>query len=104
MEPTIFLKKLLTQCPIPVIIVSPTSKEHKQKKIETLSVGVIDFVFKPSQMFGECLDKALKQLREKTLAQDEKSSLIFDMPKAAFDAAGVEKLVPLERMTHSLVQ
>lgn len=48
----------------------------------------------------------LKAIREKggrTLAQDEASSIVFDMPKAAIDAGVVDEVVPLWSIVDRLI-
>jgi two-component system chemotaxis response regulator CheB len=39
-----------------------------------------------------------------TLAQDEASCVVFGMPKEAVKLGAVDKVVPLEQMTHSIIQ
>jgi two-component system chemotaxis response regulator CheB len=40
----------------------------------------------------------------KTIAQDEKTSTIFGMPKAAIDAMAVDRILPLERIADEIVR
>jgi len=46
---------------------------------------------------------AMKTLGAKTIAQDEESSLIYDMPKNAFENAGVDIQLPLEEIPEALI-
>lgn len=41
---------------------------------------------------------AMRQKGARTLGQDEKSSVVYGMPKVAFDIGAVEKQVPLDKM------
>lgn len=41
---------------------------------------------------------AMHEAGARTLAQDEASSVVFGMPKVAFERGGAEKLVPLQKM------
>lgn len=50
--------------------------------------------------------KGLLELRQKgarTLAQDEATSVVYGMPKAAFEMGAVEKVVPLDEMAHEVL-
>lgn len=50
--------------------------------------------------------KGLLTMRRKgarTLGQDEKSSVVYGMPKVAFDIGAVERQIPLETMAQALV-
>lgn len=39
-----------------------------------------------------------------TLGQDQKTCVVYGMPKAAFELGAVEKQVPLDRVGHSIIQ
>ncbi len=50
--------------------------------------------------------KGLRELREAgahTIAQDESTSVVFGMPKAAIDLGGVEDVLPLERISGGIL-
>jgi two-component system chemotaxis response regulator CheB len=46
---------------------------------------------------------AMKQAGARCIAQDEASSVVFGMPKVAYEKGGAERLVPLEKMAQSLL-
>ena len=49
---------------------------------------------------------AMKQMRDagaRCLAQDEATSVVFGMPKEAYERGGAERLVPLPNMAHSVL-
>lgn len=51
--------------------------------------------------------KGLKEMKDKgakTIGQDENSSIVYGMPKVAFDLGGVDKQLPLEQIPISIVQ
>lgn len=48
--------------------------------------------------------KAMRDAGARTLGQDEDSSLVYGMPKAAFLAGGVERQVPLSRVADAIVE
>lgn len=45
----------------------------------------------------------MKQAGARCIAQDEASSVVFGMPKVAFEKGGAERLVPLDNIAHSLL-
>lgn len=46
---------------------------------------------------------AMKQAGARCIAQDEKSSVVFGMPKVAYEKGGAERLVPLDKIATSLL-
>ena len=46
---------------------------------------------------------AMKQAGSRCIAQDEASSVVFGMPKVAFEKGGAERLVPLDKISTSLL-
>jgi two-component system chemotaxis response regulator CheB len=48
--------------------------------------------------------RALKQKKAVTLAQDEASSVVYGMPRAAFSAGVVDKVVPLKGMMDAILE
>ena len=47
--------------------------------------------------------KAIKRVKGKTIAQDEASSAIFGMPKAAIESGCIDKIVALEKMAEEII-
>ena len=47
--------------------------------------------------------KAVKQLHGKTIAQNEKSCVVFGMPQAAVEMNVIDKVLPLERIAEEIV-
>ena len=47
--------------------------------------------------------KAIKQLHGKTIAQNEKSCIVFGMPHAAVEMNVIDKVLPLERIAEEIV-
>ena len=45
----------------------------------------------------------MKEAGAKTIAQDEKSCIVFGMPKEAIAGGGVDKIVPLEKISQSIL-
>lgn len=46
---------------------------------------------------------AMRKAGARTVGQDEASCVVYGMPKAAFDKGGVEKVVPLDRVTQTML-
>jgi two-component system chemotaxis response regulator CheB len=46
---------------------------------------------------------AMREAGARTLAQDEASSVVFGMPKVAFEQGGAERLVPLHRIAEEIL-
>jgi two-component system chemotaxis response regulator CheB len=47
--------------------------------------------------------KALKEAGSRTMAQDESTSIVFGMPKAAYDRGGAERYVPLHKISQTIL-
>ncbi len=47
--------------------------------------------------------KAIKQMHGHTIAQDEKSCIIFGMPKAAIEMNAIDEVMPLEKIAQAIV-
>ncbi len=60
-----FLKKLMPQYPLPVIMVSALTKRGSQITLEALASGAVDFVLKPSMDVARGLTTMMMELREK---------------------------------------
>ena len=48
--------------------------------------------------------KAMRDAGARTLAQDEKSSVVFGMPKVAFERGGAERLVTLSEIANAILR
>lgn len=60
-----FLKRLMPQYPIPVVMVSSMTKEGSRITLEALAAGAVDFVLKPSSNVGSGLNEMMGELTEK---------------------------------------
>lgn len=47
---------------------------------------------------------AMKNAGSFNLAQDEKTCVVYGMPKAAIDCGAIHKVVPLENMAHAIIE
>lgn len=60
-----FLRKLMPQYPIPVVMVSSLTQSGKQITLDCLEAGAVDFVAKPTSNKAHNLDMMLAELRTK---------------------------------------
>lgn len=60
-----FLRKLMPQYPLPVIMVSALTAPGAQITLEAMELGAVDFVLKPSSSFGNRLEEMLADLAQK---------------------------------------
>ncbi|MCP4723509.1 MAG: chemotaxis-specific protein-glutamate methyltransferase CheB, partial [bacterium] len=60
-----FLRKLMPQYPIPVVMVSSLTQKGKKITLEALEAGAIDFVSKPTANIAEGLNEMMIELRTK---------------------------------------
>jgi two-component system chemotaxis response regulator CheB len=62
-----FLKRLMPQYPMPVVIVSALTKAGAAITLDALASGAVDFVPKPSSSFGQNLESMADELVEKIM-------------------------------------
>lgn len=60
-----FLRKLMPQYPLPVVMVSALTEEGKQITLEALEAGAVDFVAKPKADVARGLNAMMAELRGK---------------------------------------
>ena len=60
-----FLRRLMPQYPLPVVVVSALAKQGAKITLEALAAGAIDFVTKPSTDIARGLNAMLGELRQK---------------------------------------
>ncbi len=65
MDGVAFLRKLMPQYPIPVVMVSSLTQRGKQITMEALDAGAVDFVAKPTSNVTAGLNSMLMELRTK---------------------------------------
>ncbi|MDY0212642.1 MAG: chemotaxis response regulator protein-glutamate methylesterase [Desulfuromonadaceae bacterium] len=60
-----FLRKLMPQYPLPVVMVSSLTQRGKQITMEALEAGAVDFVSKPTSNVAQGMNSMLSELRKK---------------------------------------
>ena len=63
-----FLRKMMPQCPIPVVMVSSLTERGQKITMDALDAGAVDFVAKPKADVASGLNLMMKELREKVKA------------------------------------
>lgn len=62
-----FLRRLIPQYPIPVVIVSSLSADNAQVTLDALDYGAVDYIRKPSSRFGNKLMEMMDELHQKLI-------------------------------------
>ena len=65
MDGVAFLRKLMPQFPIPVVVVSSLTQKGKQVTLDALDAGAVDYVPKPSTNVAKGLDNMMNELKTK---------------------------------------
>lgn len=65
MDGVAFLRKLMPQFPIPVVMVSALTQKGKQITVEALEAGAVEVVTKPSSDLKQGLNSMMQELRTK---------------------------------------
>ncbi|GBF35110.1 chemotaxis response regulator protein-glutamate methylesterase CheB [Desulfocucumis palustris] len=60
-----FLRRLMPQYPLPVVMVSALTREGAKTTLEALEAGAVDYVTKPSSDIARGLDSMMNKLRQK---------------------------------------
>jgi len=60
-----FLRKMMPQCPIPVVMVSSLTERGQKITMDALDAGAVDFVAKPKANVASALPMMMTELREK---------------------------------------
>lgn len=85
-----FLKRLMPQYPLPVVVVSALAEPGASTTLDALENGALDFVLKPSSSMGGGLETMMDELRTKikTAAQADLSAWTNRVPKTNRQATG----------------
>ncbi|MCD4693733.1 MAG: chemotaxis response regulator protein-glutamate methylesterase [Calditrichales bacterium] len=85
-----FLRKLMPQYPLPVLMVSSLTKSGSQITLNALESGAIDFVLKPSTDIKAGLSGMMEELREKV-----KMAAAVDVSKWKKNASDLKRKKPV---------
>ena len=98
-----FLRRLIPQCPIPVVMVSALTERGKQITFDALDAGAIDFVTKPSIDIARGLNAMLCDLREKVKIAAKARVRIRDRKLLGKSPAAPIKKAPLAESTLKVI-
>jgi len=87
----------------PVLPYTPSVDIAMESAAQAYAHRVIGVIMTGMGSDGKEGIKAIKKANGKTIAQDENTSAIFGMPKAAIESGCVDKVVPLERIATEII-
>ena len=97
------VKVKLDQRP-PILGVRPSVDLLFQSVAETYGPKAVGVVLTGMGRDGAKGLKAMKAKNAQTLAQDEASSVVYGMPRAAYASGAVDKVLPLNQMAQGIVE
>ncbi len=79
------LKRIMVECPVPVLMVSSVTKEGADITMQALELGAIDFIAKPMNMFEFSTDDMAKELcaKIKSISKVKVKKIIKSTPLIA---------------------
>jgi two-component system chemotaxis response regulator CheB len=99
-----FLRRLMPQYPIPVVMVSSLTQKGKQITLESLEAGAVDFVAKPTTNMAHGLNAMMAELRTKVkIASTANVSHWKSQRPAAPAAAPIQGTRALAESTHKVI-
>lgn len=105
-----FLRRLIPQYPIPVVVVSSLSAENAQVTLDAMDYGAVDYIQKPSSRFGNKLMDMMDELHEKLIyaarVNVRKISISYNYAvnkKRAVLQGGTEKIIVIGASTGGTV-
>jgi two-component system chemotaxis response regulator CheB len=88
-------EKVMGHCPSVEVMMNSAAR--------TLGARALGLILTGMGRDGAAGLKAMRDAGARTLAQDEKSSVVFGMPKVAWDIGAAERLVPLDRIAATVM-
>jgi two-component system, chemotaxis family, protein-glutamate methylesterase/glutaminase len=67
------LKKIMDECPLPVVMLSSTTKEGAEETFKAIQLGAVDFIAKPSGTISLDLHKIQEEIVRKVLSASQVS-------------------------------
>ncbi len=98
-----FLKRLMPQYPLPVVMVSSLTERGKKITFDALQAGAVDFVSKPSTDIARGLNAMLAELREKVKSASIANVSHWKRKKSSRSPANVIKCKALAKTTDKIV-
>ncbi len=98
-----FLRKLMPQHPLPVLMVSALTQKGKQITMEALEAGAVDFVTKPSTNVARGLNEMLTELREKVKVVSKANVKSFKREKGSVKPLSSDSTRALAESTDKVI-
>jgi two-component system, chemotaxis family, protein-glutamate methylesterase/glutaminase len=67
------LKRIMSECPVPVVMLSSTTKEGAEETLKAIQLGAVDFIAKPSGTISLDLHKIQDEIVQKVLSASQVS-------------------------------
>lgn len=98
------LKKIMTEMPLPVIMLSSLTKQGAQETLKALDLGAMDFITKPSSLIKVSAPEVKEELISKLIAASKAKlsvaqHMVSHMPKAT-ESAGYTPYKQVEGKTN----
>ena len=105
MDGLTFLKKLMQQHPIPVVICSSLAEEGSDAALRALELGAVEIIHKPSLMTKQLLEEAAIQITDALVAAAgvHKATPLKPEPKLSADVILTSASAPVLRTTEKVV-
>ncbi|WP_282137987.1 protein-glutamate methylesterase/protein-glutamine glutaminase [Rossellomorea aquimaris] len=62
------LRRIMVECPVPVVMLSSTTKEGAEETVKAMELGAVDFIAKPSGTISLDLHKVQDEMVEKVIS------------------------------------
>jgi two-component system, chemotaxis family, protein-glutamate methylesterase/glutaminase len=85
------LKRIMAECPLPVVMVSSTTKEGAEETLKAIQLGAVDFIAKPSGTISLDLHKIQDEIIQKVLSASQVSITKLLKSRALIDSASNKK-------------
>lgn len=91
-----FLRRLMPQYPVPVVMVSSLTRDGARTTLEALEAGAVDFVAKPTSGGPSGLSGMISDLAEKIMAASTVNVSSFKRPRAQWAAQAKPAVQPAQ--------
>jgi two-component system chemotaxis response regulator CheB len=98
-----FLRRLMPQYPLPVVMVSSLTKRGKQITLDALEAGAVDFVAKPSINIAQGLNSMIMELRTKIKIASTANVAHWKSKRSSLSPGVIAKSVALAESTDKVI-
>ena len=120
MDGLTFLRILMQHHPMPVVVVSSLAQAGSQVAMEALDAGAVDVLFRSAAeaagshvvaalLTGMGSDgamgmQAIRKAGGRTIAEHEKTCVVYGMPRAAIELGVVDQILPLPQIAGAIFE